>query len=590
MGNKALILHTVSDARHCVANDLHKGRLLFCTRSSVEVFFRETLSVQCRCLSSFFSDEGVFRLKDSASLAVDNIIDSLDKNISPVLNARYGLNMNYFRCLYSYYGKYQYMGYLILYEAIKRISKQFDLSEIVLYDYKFNVFIETDKSFSDIVSLHNNGVNTKVITYQGTVESGSGITLPNVLKRIRRRPLYVLEKLLRQLTAELHYRRFSKGRKTLLFYGHLYELDFLINSLNEYNIISYDYNGYVPVGFRPKEYVSDVSVDYSDFTDDIEGRTAKVVLSDLKYDFSTNISKYINAVLLLRDIQKKYPVSLGIWGNSPVTGVKAFIIEYLRSEGITILGAQHGCLFGDSYVPWHFDADLSRCTKFISYGFTEADLRRLYPLKGQHAEIVPLGKTKLPKLKMSGKRIDILFPITNSLSILEGGMDRTLPHKLTERQVDILNYLNGLQDFKTYIKPFRDSNYDNCPVIPILKKMNNLTVVYDMVLLEFFEKYHPAAIIMELPSQPLFEVLHMDSEIFLMNSELHPYEGQALYELKKRVHFAYDTGELISMFELYVSGKLEKKRDQTFSHHYVCKENTKENIFKLIHGLCESRG
>ncbi|MBF0568220.1 MAG: hypothetical protein HQK95_05070 [Nitrospirae bacterium] len=584
--NKALILHTVSDARHCVSNALYKGRLLFCTRSGVEVFFKETLSLQCRCLSSFFSDEDIFRFKDSASKEVDNILDCLDKHISPVLNERYGLNMNYFRCLYSYNGKYQYLGYLILYEAIKRISEQFDLSEVVCYDYKFNEFIKTDKSFKDVLSLHNGSVNTKVITYPKTVKSGSGITLTNILKRIRQRPLYVLGVLLRGLTAELRYRRFSKDKKTILLYGHLYELDFLINSLNKYNIISYDYNSGVPVGFRHKEYISDVRVDYSDMTD-IEGHTAKIVLSDFKYDFNMNISKYLNAVLLLRDIQKKRPVSLAIWGNGPTHGVKAFIIEYLKSEGITILGAQHGCLFGDSYVPWHFDAELCRCTKFISYGFTEEDLRRLYPLKGRHAEIIPLGKIKLPKLKKPS--IDILFPITNSLSILAAGMDRTPPHELTERQIDILNYLNGLKDLKIYIKPFMNSTYDNCAVIPVLKKMSNLTVVYDMVLLEFLEKYQPAAIVMELPSQPLFEVLHMDAEIFLMNCEMHPYEEQALCELKKRVHFAYDTGELLSMLELYVSGKLEKKRDQTFFHHYVRKENTKENIFKLINSLCEGQ-
>jgi hypothetical protein len=120
--------------------------------------------------------------------------------------------------------------------------------------------------------------------------------------------------------------------------------------------------------------------------------------------------------------------------------------------------------------------------------------------------------------------------------------------------------------------------------------MNNLTVVYDMVLLEFLGKYHPNAIIMEEPSQPLFEVLHMDIEIFLMVGELSPYEEQALSELKKRVHFAYDTEELISMLELYISGKLQKKRDRTFFNHYVYKENTRENVFKLIDRLCEGQG
>lgn len=527
---------------------------------------------------------------DSSSNAVDNILDSLDKHVSPELNDRYGLKMNYFRCLYSYYGKCQYLTYLILSEAIKKISKLYNLTEVIFYDYKFNIFIDTKTSLRDAAPLLSDSVNTSVITNDMTRKSKSGLKPANILKRIRQRPLHMLEQLLSQLRAQLHYRFFSENKKTILLYEHLYELDFLINRLNKYNIISYNRESGVPAGFKAKEYVSDVSVDYSKFNDETDNQVAHIFLSDLKSDFDINIKNYLNAVLLLRGIQKKLPISLGIWGLGPTNRLKAFMFEYLKSESIAIIGAQHGCLFGDSYMPKHFDAELCRCTKFVSYGFSEEDLMRLYPNKGQHAEIVPLGKVKLPKPNTARKTVDILFPVTSTISMLEGGMDTTLPHELTNRQIDILNYLNRLKGLKTYVKPFINSNYDNCSVFTILKKMNHLKIIYDMLLLEFLETYHPAAIIMEEPSQPLFEVLHMDVEIFLMNSELHPYEEQALCELKRRVHFAYDTGELIFMLELYISGKLQKKRDQTFFNHYVYKENTKENIFKLIDQMCQVRG
>lgn len=526
---------------------------------------------------------------DSASDAVDKILDFLDKHVSPSLNSRYGLKMNLFRCLYAYNGKFQYMGYLVLSEAMKKISEIFDLSEITLYDYKFNSLIDTDRSLADTVSLLIDSISTKVITYPDTRESKGGITLSHILKRIRQRPLHSAEKLVGQLISELRYRVFSKEKKTILVYGHLYELDFLVNNLDRYNVLFYSQESGVPVGFKHKEFVSKGNVNYGGFNIGVEGRTAAVFLRDLKSDFSRNIHKYLNSVLMLRDIQNKYPISLGIWGLGPTNRIKAFIIEYLRSEAITVLGAQHGCLFGDSYKPWHFDAEFHRCSQFISYGFTKEDLKRLYPDKGRLPEILPLGKVKLPDFKKAKKTIDILFPLQSSTSMFEGGMDATLPHTLTERQIAILNYLNGLKGLKIYVKPFMNSGYDNCSVLPVLKKMNNLTVVYDMVLLEFLERYHPAAIIMELPSQPLFEVLHMDSEIFLMNCELHPYEEQALSELLKRVHYAYDTTKLIDMLELYLSGRLQKKRDQTFFHHYVYKEHTKTNIYKLIDRLSAGR-
>ncbi len=588
MTDKALILHTVSDAQHCVNNDLHKGHLLFCTNSGVEVYMKEAHSVQCRCLSSFFTNKEVFQLMDRASADVDKLLDSLDTNVSPELNARYGFKINYFRCLYSYFGKFQYMGYLILSEAVKKISKLFTLTYIVFYDYRFNTFIDTDKPMAEIASLlFDNVVNTKAISYPNPVEAKSGMRLQDMVKRIRRKHLYIIGKLYTQAMAELKNRVLSKNKKTILVYDNLYEVDFLINNFGDYNVIFYKNESGVPVGFKAKEYVSGVSKDYYDFKDDIEGDIGQLFLSDLKSDFDKNIDKYLNTVLMLRDIQKKLAVSLGIWGLGPTNRIRAFVFEYLRSEGITILGAQHGCLYGDSYIPWHFDAELYRCTEFISYGFTEEDLRRLYPDKTQHASIVPLGKVKLPMIKKASKVIDILFPITNSISMLEGGMCRTLPHKMTEIQIDILNYLNGIKGLSIYVKPFINSNYDNCSVIPVLNKMKNLTVVYDMILLEFLEKYHPNAIIIEYPSQPLVEVLHMDMEIFLMNCELSPFENQALSELIKRVYFAYDTGELISMLEQYIRGTLPKKRDTTYYNHYVYKEGTKENIGKLINRLCE---
>jgi len=74
-------------------------------------------------------------------------------------------------------------------------------------------------------------------------------------------------------------------------------------------------------------------------------------------------------------------------------------------------------------------------------------------------------------------------------------------------------------------------------------------------------------------------------EIFVLSDDVLPLERHALEELKRRVHYSESADEIISKINLFLKGKLEKKRDNTFYNHYVHKENTKENILKLIDNL-----
>ncbi len=163
------------------------------------------------------------------------------------------------------------------------------------------------------------------------------------------------------------------------------------------------------------------------------------------------------------------------------------------------------------------------------------------------------------------------------------------PDKLTERQVRLLEYLNTIEGLGIYVKQFRGSCYGNCSVLPVLKRLGNLKVVGYMTLTEFLNKYSPKAVLIEYPSQPLFDVLHLNTEIFLLNDYMHPYEDKALEKLKKRVHYSEDVDEIISKIDLLLKGKLERKRDDTFYKHYVYKENAKENILRLIDKLVEER-
>ena len=343
------------------------------------------------------------------------------------------------------------------------------------------------------------------------------------------------------------------------------------------------------MGFDSKEQTREVEVDFKrfEFIEDIKNPLILLFLKDIGKDFSTNIGKNIAAIDPLREIEREYPISLAIWGNPPIERTKALIFEYLRSRGVKILGAQHGCLYGEYFEPWHFDSDFNRCDVYISYGFTESDLKRLYPDREVDMKIFPLGAARKSPNNHPKKKIDILFPITNSMSFFNGGMTRIPIDKLTDRQIILLEYLNSLEGVKIYIKPFPYSYTKKYSVLSVLNKMKNLKVVDHLSLRDFIEVYSPRAVLIEYPSQPLFDVLHLDTEIFLMNDPIHHYEKQALKELAMRVHYSEDTNEVIHKLDLFLKGKLEKKREDTYYRHYVYKENPENNILRLIDDLVE---
>jgi len=54
---KAIILNSVEDAVHCIENGLASGCILFSTHSGIDVYLKENYGLNCRCLSSFLSDD-----------------------------------------------------------------------------------------------------------------------------------------------------------------------------------------------------------------------------------------------------------------------------------------------------------------------------------------------------------------------------------------------------------------------------------------------------------------------------------------------------------------------------------------------------
>lgn len=586
---RAIILHNVSDAEHCVRNGLCEGSSLFSTHSSVDVYLKEKYNLNCRCLSVFMTPEELADHRNKISDRVDIILKELDSGIAPLLNRKFGLNINYFTPLYSYYGKHHLSAYACFIDCVRKMSNIYNPEMILFYEYRFNYSLNASTTVSDIMSLFFRNIKSEVVKVPRNridekLKSVSKILINN-FKRLAGCNLGSLYKKISSANRDKP-GRFEESNKTILLSGPLYELDFLRYHLTRCNIIYHDFVEQGLSGFKKRCLDQDANIDFIDdyAADEIEDPLVKVFLKDIKDDLKSGIGRYIGIINLIKDVNKRYPISLGVWGIPPSSKTGAILFEHLRSNGIKVVGSQHGCLYGEVFYPTHFDLDFNRCDYYISWGFTHEDMGRIYPSKKIDTRFLPLGKTEVPAGGDSLKKIDILFPLNNSLSMIEDGMIRVLPDKLTERQTALLEYLDSI-DASVYVKPFPGSDYHNCSVLPVLKRLNNIKIVDNIFLQEFLRRYSPRAVVMEIPSQPLFDVLPLDTEIFLIGDPVNPYEKKALEELKRRVHYCEGVDDAVSKIDLFIKGGLEKKRDETFFRHYMYKENTKENILNLVNGL-----
>ncbi|MHA1936586.1 MAG: hypothetical protein ACW97O_00070 [Candidatus Thorarchaeota archaeon] len=512
---------------------------------------------------------------------------ALDENIAPYLNKTFDLKMRYFWPLYSYYGKHHIIAQVFFIEGLKRSLDVYNPEEIIFYDHKFNCFMDGVLDVASIASVFLRGVETEILS--SPQADGAKVSFSNKISRwsskLAHRPVYTIKSIVDLIDVNIRFRSFSERRRTILLHGELYDFGFLQKKLRDYNVVYYpNSRACSAIGLSTKNSDVNVDVDFDnfDFIEEKDDPLVDTFLADIQEDFNKNIGGYISAICQLKLIEKRHPISFGIWGSPPVSGTKALIFEYLSSEGVTVLGGQHGCLYGEAHVPWHFDSDFNRCEYFVSYGFTGEDLSRLYPNRSPKCAVLPLGAERPVYSSKQRREIDILFPITNSMSILEGGMSRISPEKLAGRQVELLEYLNTLRECKVAVKPFAYSTFDQCGPLIVMKRLSRLELVSNITLKDFLHRFTPRAVLVEYPSQPLLECLHLDTEIFLMNDPINPYDEKALRLLRRRVHYAEDVKDIIETINMFLNGKLEKKRDDTFYKHYVYKEHRKERIMTQI--------
>ncbi len=601
---KALLLDDIKDAVYIAKNRgsfIHDDILVLSTHASVNVFLKEKFQIECTSLCEFLTPAQAARNIKLSDRLTNETVDLLDDAHSGPINEKAGLKgIKFFRALYSYPIYYQLIIFLNLYEALKEAVKREGIGEILFFDKKINKYYGSEITVQDALKVFSGMKLTPVLNDAAIQAKPENAGALRWHKTIRYPSLTLLSLLSRfeRFVLKLKCSNIVKGRKTIMVFEPLYDLSFLHRhlALSGFNILphNFDFKVTADMGVRS---VRDHAI--SDISEGVENGNGTRYQSHFKYisikdaekTFSNNSGRYLGYLKELDRLNNMYDIRLGVWGVSPTYGLAGLASEYLLKNNKPVIGMQHGGLLGNLHNGDVCLTEMSRCSDYISYGFDKNDLKKTYPEKKvDNVTIHEFGTTKTNK-KRTGKKpaIRLLFPLTNTLSMLEGGMMRDMPDTILDNQLKLIGYLDSVTGRSIVIKPFPFSDRSSLAILPVLEKTKRIKVINNLSFKDTINSYDVNAVLFEYATTTLYEALAYDMEIFLVNNnEVTPIEESALEELKKRVHYAENADDIIPMLELFFNGKLEKKRDDTFYNHYVRKEDTKQNILELVEKLAGS--
>ena len=293
--------------------------------------------------------------------------------------------------------------------------------------------------------------------------------------------------------------------------------------------------------------------------DKITIKNSKKKVSEIFKDYFINFVKYNKDIIEkeknnFNKFAKKNNIKKIAWYFSP-TEVNIFPI--LINEGfkknIKVMGFQHGGLYGvisknNPTYSLHKICDFNFCDIFYSYSFFKLKSDK-YNIRKKNPKIKQLKYFDDYKIKTVEKKILYIPQIIENLFSPRVNITSD---KFYKKQKEIINVLcHGLdKEYQSHIKSYNgiNENYIESyyPIIPyITSKLNkNLKITKEKSVIEFIKKEKPSIVILDYISTPLWEVIKLPVNIFILqNSEL--YLNKYYHNLiKNRVTFFKNEEEL----------------------------------------------
>ena len=166
--------------------------------------------------------------------------------------------------------------------------------------------------------------------------------------------------------------------------------------------------------------------------------------------------------------------------------------------------------------------DFNRCNNWLSFAADEKVFKKTYLNKKKFCKIIPAGKiSKINSLK-SRKEIDILFPIQ---SLNDYVNSRPIEKELYINHKLILKTLDKRKNKSVFVKPglgMKNSISEDY----LFNKFKNIKFNRSYSLSKFLNIYRPNLIILDC-STPLYEILELDVDIFMVNETVEKISNHA---------------------------------------------------------------
>jgi hypothetical protein len=283
------------------------------------------------------------------------------------------------------------------------------------------------------------------------------------------------------------------------------------------------------------------------------------------------------------------PQSVGAaaWDVPPITGAHLNLLaELFLCSGVPVWGRQHGASYVDQDLGnIHFDSDFNRCTHYLSYGFGPREFAAAYPMTKPRCSFVAAGSPPT-RVVRNPRAVDIVFPVTNCGPLFY--LARMPEHDLAQRQMRILQAMEMRLDLNCVVKPPPHFSEDDFAHVEGLRKLRHVRIAL-ATWKEFLSRSRPRLVVFEIASTPLYEVLSLDVDVFLMLDPTFPFVKSALEMLRRRVHIFTTTEDLVEAIMRYGLEPLPRLRDQTYYGAYVNRESGVAAIETLYEARVHSR-
>lgn len=570
--------------------------------------------------NSYYLDPGIRRRPDDSAIFICEQVSSddaghniavasklsrelcskLDEFISPWLNKIAGTqDIRFFFSIASYPAYLQAIIYLNLNQALNVLGKNGDRVILRCPDVRSDrQVIFSNITFPQAVQHLLGGkvfdVEPVPIFHHPVAPTGN----LNLLMRALKYPNKGVRRICEWLDIKWYGWASSHDQPTILFFKPFIPLREMGRAaFGNYNLLLADEDTFPP---DPKEISSEIRLNYDTLIEDAKvriladkdanwlGGVMSLVLDDILSEVSHCLweKQYFRRLLTLYCELERQKPRLGIWSVPPTFGFGRLVFECLKSRKIPVIGLQHGGLFGNQHNHEMMIPDLMRCSHYVSWGFTAEDVARTFPQEQPDAHIHPLGwfRTIRPKNKVEFD-FDLVFPLTNTMSIMEYGMTREKPELLLARQERLIDYLDSLENVRVAIKPFPGANLRNCGVWGRLKSLRHSRVIWNISFSSFIEKYRVRGVVIEHLSTPIYEAIGLDVEIFCHLDSVLKVEKHALSLLEKRAHCYKSVEDMVGGIDLFIRGGGVSLRDNSFYNHFVSKPDAKNAFLAMINDL-----